>query len=78
MAPFEEIRCGIKSYQHPSASLLMQFDAITPFITSRRWRNTIAKWRKQLAAGAGEFDECLGEFGRNTLAAGFYFEGRRP
>ena len=78
MAPFEEIRCGIKTYQQPSASLLMQFDAIAPFLTSRTWRNTIAKWRKQLAAGAGEFDECLGEVGRTTLAAGFYFEGRRP
>jgi len=78
MAPFEEIRCGMKSYQHPSASLLMQFDAITPFITSRKWRNTIAKWRKELQAGAGEFDVALGEAGRTTLAAGFYFEGRRP
>lgn len=78
MAPFEEIRCGIKSYQHPSASLLMQFEAIAPFITSRKWRNTIAKWRKELQAGAGEFDDALGETGRTTLAAGFYFEGRRP
>lgn len=78
MAPFEEIRCGIKNYQYPSASLLMQFDAIAPFITSRKWRNTIAKWRKQLQAGAGEFDDALGEAGRITLAAGFFFEGRRP
>ncbi len=78
MAPFEEIRCGIKTYQHPSASLLMQLDTITPFITSRKWRNTITKWRKELQAGAGEFDDSLGEVGRTTLAAGFYFEGRRP
>lgn len=78
MAPFEEVRCGIKSYQYPSASLLMQLEAITPFITSRKWRKTIAKWHKELQAGAGEFDDSLGEFGRTTLAAGFYFEGRRP
>ncbi|MDP9132940.1 MAG: class I SAM-dependent methyltransferase [Nitrospirota bacterium] len=78
MAPFEEIRCGIKSYQYPSASLLMQLEAITPFITSRKWRKTITKWHKELRAGAGEFDDSLGEFGRTTLAAGFYFEGRRP
>ncbi len=78
MAPFEEIRCGIKSYQYPSASLLMQFEAIAPFLTSRKWRNTIAKWQKELQAGAEEFDGALGEMGRNTLAAGFYFEGRRP
>jgi len=78
MAPFEEIRCGTKTYQYPSASLLMQLEAITPFITSRKWRNTITKWHKELRAGAGEFDDSLGEFGRITLAAGFYFEGRRP
>ena len=78
MAPFQEIRCGIKSYQYPSASLLMQLEAITPFITSRKWRKTITKWHKELQAGAGEFDDSLGEFGRTTLAAGFYFEGRRP
>lgn len=78
MAPFEEIRCGIKSYQYPSASLLMQLEAVIPFITSRKWRNTLMKWHKELQAGAGEFDDALGEFGRNTLAAGFYFEGRRP
>jgi SAM-dependent methyltransferase len=78
MAPFEEIRCGIKSYQHPSASLLMQLEAITPFITSRKWRNTVTKWHKELRAGAKEFDDSLGEVGRTTLAAGFYFEGRRP
>ncbi len=78
MAPFEEIRCGIKSYQYPSASLLMQLEAITPFITSRKWRNTITKWHKELQAGAEEFDAALGEFGRTTLAAGFFFEGRRP
>lgn len=78
MAPFEEIRCGVKSYQYPSASLLMQLEAITPFITSRKWRNTITKWHKDLQAGAEEFDAALGEFGRTTLAAGFYFEGRRP
>ena len=77
MAPFEEVRCGIKSYQYPSASLLMQLEAITPFITSRKWRKTVTKWRKELQAGAGEFDDSLGEFGRTTLAAGFYFEGRR-
>ncbi len=78
MAPFEEIRCGIKRYQYPSAGLLMQLEAITPFITSRKWRKTITKWHKELQAGAGEFDDSLGEFGRATLAAGFYFEGRRP
>ncbi|WHZ24851.1 MAG: hypothetical protein OJF47_003963 [Nitrospira sp.] len=78
MAPFEEIRCGIKSYQHPSASLLMQFDAIAPFLRSKKWRNTVARWRKELQTGAGDFDDALGEVGRTTLAAGFYFEGRRP
>ncbi|MCC2640025.1 MAG: methylase involved in ubiquinone/menaquinone biosynthesis [Nitrospira sp.] len=78
MAPFEEIRCGMKSYQNPSASLLMQLNAIAPFITSRKWRNTIARWHKELLAGADEFDRALGEYGRTTLAAGFYFEGRRP
>ena len=78
MAPFEEIRCGIKTYQYPSASLLMQLEAITPFITSRKWRKTVTKWHKELQAGAGEFDDSLGEFGRTTLAAGYYFEGRRP
>ncbi len=78
MAPFQEIRCGIKSYQYPSASLLMQLEAITPFIRSRKWRKTITKWHKELQAGADEFDDSLGDFGRTTLAAGFYFEGRRP
>ncbi len=78
MAPFEEIRCGMKSYQFPSAGLLMQFEAIAPFLSSRKWRKTIAKWRQELHAGAQEFDQALGEFGRTTLAAGFYFEGRRP
>jgi len=28
--------------------------------------------------GAAEFDQALGEVGRATLAAGYYFEGRRP
>jgi len=78
MAPFEEIRCGIKNYQHPSASLLMQLQAITPFITSRKWRSAVTKWQKELQAGAREFDDALGEVGRTTLAAEFYFEGRRP
>ena len=78
MAPFEELRCGIKSYQFPSAGLLMQFEAIAPFLSSRKWRKTIEKWRFELQAGAQEFDEALGEIGRKTLAAGFYFEGRRP
>ncbi len=78
MAPFEELRCGIKSYQFPSAGLLMQFEAIAPFISSRKWRKTIERWRLELQAGAQEFDESLGEIGRTTMAAGFYFEGRRP
>ena len=78
MAPFEEIRCGMKNYQFPSAGLLMQFEAIAPFLSSRKWRKIIAKWRRELQSGAQEFDQALGEIGRTTLAAGFYFEGRRP
>ncbi|HVG01584.1 MAG TPA: methyltransferase domain-containing protein, partial [Nitrospira sp.] len=73
MAPFEELRCGIKSYQYPSAGLLMQFEAIAPFLSSKKWRKTVEKWRLDLQAGAQEFDEALGEIGRATLAAGFFF-----
>jgi len=78
MAPFEELRSGIKSYQSPSASLLMQVEAIMPFISSRAWKNKISRWHAELQQGAAELDRALGEVGRATLAAGFYFEGRRP
>jgi SAM-dependent methyltransferase len=78
MAPFEEIRSGVKSYQFPSAGLMMQFEAILPFLSSRKWRKQVKAWHTQCQQGAEELDRSLGEVGRKTLAAGFYFEGRRP
>ncbi|HJT19316.1 MAG TPA: methyltransferase domain-containing protein [Nitrospira sp.] len=78
MAPFEEVRSGVKSYQFPSASLVMQFEAILPLLSPGRWRKRIEKWRDECRQGASALDDELGDVGRTVLAAGFYFEGRRP
>jgi hypothetical protein len=77
MAGFEEVDSGIAVHQQPSFGLVMQIEQVLPHVTPGRWGDWLNEMLQTLRAGQGEFDAALGARGREILAAGVYFQGRK-
>ena len=78
MSDFEEINSGILEHHYPSYSLMMLIRIIWPHLEQKQWKNRLADWHAFLVQEGDNLDEMLGEKGREILAAGVFFEGRKP
>ncbi|MDY6802893.1 MAG: class I SAM-dependent methyltransferase [Cyanobacteriota bacterium] len=78
MSDFEEINSGILEHHYPSYSLMMLIRIIWPHLEQKQWKNRLADWHAFLIQEGDNLDEMLGEKGREILAAGVFFEGRKP
>lgn len=78
MNGFNIIEIGIRPYQYPSFSLIMQIQSILPFVSSETWNTELSHFLEQLRRNGVKFDESLGEVGRELLAAGVYVIAAKP
>jgi SAM-dependent methyltransferase len=78
MAGFEEVRTGVAFYQNPSFGWAMQLDSVLPIMAPGFWKDYLVDLRKLLDSRRNEFDDALGERGREILAAGYFYQGRKP
>lgn len=77
MHHFEEVESGIGPHQLPSFGMRMQIEAVLPFMKEGRWKEALDKFLVELLATGGTLDEDLGIIGQQTLAAGFYYIGKK-
>jgi hypothetical protein len=56
----------------------MQIEAILPFVSSSDWRDRLNHTLTIIKRDGDSFDSCLGEVGRETIAAGVYVVARKP
>ena len=77
MSPFQEVQTGIRPYQYPSFGLIMQIESVLPFIAQSEWKHRLEAFHSLLVKEGYELDIALGSKGRETLAAGVFFEGRK-
>ena len=78
MSDFEEINSGILEHHYPSYSLMMLIRIIWPHLEQKQWQDRLANWHEFLVREGDNLDEMLGKKGREILAAGVFFEGRKP
>ena len=78
MAGFEEIKSGVAPYQNPSFGWQMQLDHVLPLMAEGFWKDQLTELRRLVTSRRREFDEALGERGREVLAAGYFYQGRKP
>jgi methyltransferase family protein len=78
MQGFQIEELGVRSYQNPSLGLSMQIEAVLPFVSSADWRNRLNQALTIIKRDGDSFDSCLGEVGRETIAAGVYVLARKP
>jgi SAM-dependent methyltransferase len=78
MQGFQIEELGVRSYQNPSLGLIMQIEAVLPFVSSADWRNRLNQALPIIKRDGDSFDSCLGEVGRETIAAGVYVLARKP
>jgi SAM-dependent methyltransferase len=78
MQGFEILELGVRPYQNPSLGLIMQIETLLPFVSSADWRDRLQQAFRELKNSGESFDACLGEVGRDTIAAGFYVLARKP
>jgi SAM-dependent methyltransferase len=78
MQGFDIEECGVQPYQNPSLGLIMQIEAVLPFVSSSAWRDRLNHALGLLKANGPSFDACLGDIGRETIAAGVYVLARKP
>jgi len=72
----EEI--GIQPYQWPSFGLMMQLEAVLPFMQKGKWKKRLQNFLRQLKEEGDEFNAALGTVGREILAAGVFALARKP
>jgi len=75
---FEEIQLGIAPHHLPSFGLMMQLDTVLPDMAPGPWRQRLQEVRDLLGKENQVLDHDLGPSGREKLAAGWFFEGRKP
>lgn len=78
MKPFEIEEICVRKYQQPSQGLIMQFDAVLPFMRESAWRSAFEELLKALKSDGDALDESLGTIGREMLAAGVSVLARKP
>ncbi|MDJ0555458.1 MAG: sulfotransferase domain-containing protein [Microcoleaceae cyanobacterium MO_207.B10] len=74
---FEEINSGIFSHHYPSYSMMMLIQTIWPHIQQKEWQQRLEDWHAFLVQEGDNLDMALGEKGREILAAGVFFEGKK-
>ncbi|MGB3510426.1 MAG: sulfotransferase domain-containing protein [Microcoleaceae cyanobacterium] len=74
---FEEINSGIFPHHYPSYSMMMLIQTIWPHIQQKEWQKRLEDWHAFLVQEGDHLDMILGEKGREILAAGVFFEGRK-
>ena len=74
---FEEINSGIFPHHYPSYSMMMLIQTIWPYIQQKEWQNHLEDWHAFLVQEGDSLDIALGEKGREILAAGVFFEGKK-
>ncbi|KST67356.1 class I SAM-dependent methyltransferase [Mastigocoleus testarum] len=77
MSDFEELRGGIKPYQYPSFGLMMQIQAVLPYINSGKWKERLEELHQLIVKEGNLLDKDLGIKGQEILAAGVFFEGKK-
>lgn len=77
MSEFKEIQSGIKPYQYPSFGLIMQIEAVLPYVAQGTWKNRLEDFHQLLLKEGSDLDKVLGSKGREILAAGVFFKGRK-
>src|SRR5262245_39641781 len=75
---FEIEELGVRPNQNPSLGLIMQIETVMPFVSSAVWRDRLKQALHLLKEDGEFFDSCLGEVGRDTIAAGVYALARKP
>lgn len=75
---FQAHRIDIAPHHLPSFGLMMQLDAVLPKMQESVWKDRLTSFRDILGRENQALDEALGEEGRNILAAGWFFEGKKP
>lgn len=78
MKGFEIVELGVRSYQNPSLGLIMQIETLLPFVSTSVWRDRLKQALHALKEEGASFDSCLGEVGRETIAAGVYVLAKKP
>lgn len=78
MAPFEEIRSGVQPHQAPSFGLRLAAEAVRPLVSDESWGRRIDEFRAWINREGASLDEALGPAGREIVAAGVFYLGRRP
>jgi SAM-dependent methyltransferase len=78
MKGFEIVELGVRSYQNPSLGLIMQIEILLPFVSTSVWRDRLKRALHALKEEGTSFDSCLGEVGRETIAAGVYVLAKKP
>ena len=78
MADFEEVESGVAPHQAPSWGLRLQVDAIRHYLRDEELAGSLARFEEWLQTEGGRLDEALGPRGRETIAAGVFFVGRKP
>ena len=77
LSDFEEINSGIFPHHYPSYSMMMLIQTIWPYIQQKEWQNRLEDWHAFLIQEGDNLDIVLGEKGREILAAGVFFEGKK-
>lgn len=77
LSDFEEINSGIFPHHYPSYSMMMLIQTIWPYIQQQEWQERLEDWHAFLVQEGDNLDMVLGEKGREVLAAGVFFEGRK-
>jgi hypothetical protein len=74
---FEEINSGIFRHHYPSYIMMMLIQTIWLYIKQKEWQDCLEYWYALLVQEGNNLDIALGEKGREILAAGVFFEGRK-
>lgn len=77
LSDFEEIKSGIFPHHYPSYSMMMLIQTIWPHVQQKEWQKRLEDWHAFLVQEGDNLDMALGEKGREILAAGVFFEGKK-
>lgn len=75
---FEVEELGVQPHQYPSYGLMMQINAVLPFINNGIWKTRLLNFLNELETDGAQLDKDLGMLGRVTLAAGVSAVARKP
>lgn len=77
LSGYEIEEIGIQPYQYPSLGMIMQLEAVLPFIQPGKWEGRLQELLVELKRTGAELDVALGPIGQETLAAGVFALARK-